>query len=64
KEVVSQATTDKDGNYTLVGLPPNQTVWVRVADSARKHTTKTVSPAASTPAAGGSTTLNISMAPS
>lgn len=63
REVVGQATTDSSGNYTIQGLPPGTTVYVRVADAARRHTSKTVTPASSTPAAGASSTVNITMTP-
>lgn len=54
KEVVDQTSTDSSGSFTLRGLPPGKTVWVRANGSAIGYAAKTITDAQSVPSAGNS----------
>lgn len=53
REVVSQFSTDADGNFTLRGLPPGKTVYIRINGSLIGKGASSVSTPFTTPGSGG-----------
>ena len=54
REVVAQFSSDSSGNFTLRGLPPNKAIFVRVNGSLVGKGAASLTPAETTPGAGGS----------
>lgn len=57
REVVAQTATASDGRFTLRGLPPNRTVYVRANGSAVGYRADSVSTPVDTPSAGATRTV-------